>query len=128
MRQYEKCDCVEYAKRGQNLRVGISWISISPGCEVDYVAVFGNPETHKVVWVPFGSRIKIENGEYEIIEGEKYAGKRYCKTQEYTLPWWMSRAKISVGEYDHSSQCLLDKNKKLHNLEEFMDKEVVVLK
>lgn len=127
MRQYEKEDCVEVAKRNQKLGIGNSVISISPGCEVDYVAVFGNDQTKNIVWVPFGSKIKIENKEYKIIEGEKYAGKRYCKTKEYTLPWYRLKPKVSVGKYNHSTKCLLDNDKKLHSLEDFMGKEVIFL-
>jgi hypothetical protein len=127
MRQYEKKDCVEEAKKNQKLGIGRSCISIPTYGEVDYVVVFGNDQTNKIVFVPFGSKIKIEDEEYKIIEGEKYAGKRYCKTQEYTLPWYRLNPKVSYGEYDHSSKCLLDKDKKLHDLEDFIGKEAIFL-
>jgi hypothetical protein len=126
MRQYEKEDCSERAKEGQKFQIGHSYISISPGCECDIVTIFGNPKTRNTVWVPFGSKITIENNEYKVIKGRECAGKRYTKTKEYTLPWYRLKPRISIGAYDHSIECLLDKDKKLHNLEDFMNKEVLV--
>lgn len=127
MRQYEKEDCVEVAKRNQKLGIGTATISISPGCEVDYVAVFGNPETNKIVFVPFGSKMKIENEEYKIIKGEKYAGKRYAPTRKYNPGVGPEYGKITGEIWNYSAECLLDKDKKLHSLEDFMGKEVIFL-
>lgn len=127
MRQYEKNDCVEKAKIGQKLEIGYSVISISPGCEVDYVAIFGNPETMKVVFVPFGSKIKIGDEEYKIIQGKKYAGKRYAPTRKYNPGVGPEYGKITGDIWNYSTECLLDKDKKLHSLEDFMGKEVTYL-
>lgn len=127
MRQYEKEDCIEEVKKGQKLDVGRTTISVHLYGGVDFVAVFGNPKTNNVVFVPFGSKIKIENDEYKLIKGEKYAGNRYCKTKEYTLPWYRFKPKVSEGKWNHSTKCLLDKNKTLHSLEDFMNKDVMIL-
>lgn len=122
MRQYEKKDCLEKAVRGQKLGISYSIISIPGSGEVDEVVCFGNNQTNKVVWVPFGSKVSINGEIYRIIKGEKKQGKRYSKTKEYA--YLLNRPpRIFEGPYDYSTKCLIDKSKKFHDLAEFISRE-----
>jgi hypothetical protein len=140
MRQYEKRDCSEKAKKGQKLEISLSYIPTASKCEceitdVSYTstaskceiaAIFGNPKTRNIVWVPFGSKVLIENYEYEIIKGKEYAVKRYVRTKEDILHLLRFKPKVSVERYNRSVKCFLDKDKQLHSMEDFMRKEVLV--
>jgi len=126
MRSYERGDCLEKAVKSQKLSIGYSVISIPGSGEVDDVVCFGNNETNKIVWVPFNSKVSIDGEVYKVIEGEKYIGKRHYKTKE---TGWMSNKppRTFEGGFDHSTKCLLDKNKNLQDLSAFMSREREVI-
>jgi hypothetical protein len=111
MRQYELEDCVETEYRvGQKLKVVHIYQNADQGSgETDVVVIFGNPETKKSVFVPFNSKVRIEDNIYTVIRGEPFEGRR-------------------SNTYNCSPKCLLDKEGKLHSLEDFFGKQAVIIK
>lgn len=106
MRQYEYSNCIEKnVKKGQVLEIGS--VNITSGCcDADLTLVFANPKTNNIVWIPYGSRISIENKLYNVIQGEVFHGRN-------------SRC--------FSSECLLDERRELHDLNNYKGKQAIFL-
>jgi len=119
-RQYERSDCLEKCYLGQELEIGIAQITANMGGEVDPVHTFGNPANKKVVWVPYGSRIEMEDGErYIVIKGKKRPWLIY-----FGGPLMSDRGPNHV---DSSIECLLDESGKLHSMWDFRGEIIKII-
>ncbi len=107
MRQYEYRHCIEKkVDKGQVLHVGFANV-VTGICDTDLTIVFSNPKTKNVVWVPYGSEVKIEDKVYEVIQGEVFQGR---------------------NERCFSSNCLLDEKRELYNLNDYRGKKAIFLR
>jgi len=108
-RQYEKADCNEQAVLGVQYEVAEASIVANGGGEMDIVIVFGNPVTRRIVWVPYGSEIKIDEKEFIVKRGNlrSYQGDR-------------------LFTHDQSLDCLVEKDKKTYSLFDFRGKKTQV--
>jgi len=106
MRQYEYENCIEKkVKKGQVLEVRFTNIT-SGCCDADLTLVFANPKTNNVVWVPYGSKVNIENKLYSIIQGEVFRGRN-------------SRC--------FSTECLLDDRREVYDLYDYKGKNAIFI-
>jgi hypothetical protein len=104
IRQYERGDCNEAASMDMVYEISRAGITANNGGDVDRVAVFGNPQTRKVVWVPYGSIVQVQNQIFKIKRGElkKDIGER-CHYGDL---------------HDQSVECLSDFEGRLHSMED----------
>lgn len=103
MRQYKKSNCPERAEVGQKLEVAEASICSGEWEECYCVIGFGNPETRKLSWVPYNSKVKIGVKVYTFLRGKSCDG------------------------YGRSVKCLRDENGHLHNLDDMLRMEAVLL-
>ena len=64
-----------------------------------------------MVWVPYNSRIEIEDKTYKVIKGKE-------KTEAETN---------RLHTLDQSIDCLVDENKEVHSMSKFIGKDVKVV-
>ncbi|MCH7568881.1 MAG: hypothetical protein IIA87_05680 [Nanoarchaeota archaeon] len=107
VRQYERVDCQENAVLGQRYDIAEAWISGVFG--TDIVTIFGNQLTDKIVWVPYGSELMIDQRPYTLKKGNlsRFSGDRgYTKNQ--------------------SNDCLQDEQGELHSMYDMRGRSALV--
>jgi len=111
-RQYEQSDCSEEAQEGQRLQIAKTILPANEGGECDSVLVFGNPETKKISWVPYGSKFSLDSEIYIVIRGERGGNPR--------------REDVN---YDQSLKCIVDNEDNLYSMwdEKFHMKHVEIV-
>lgn len=108
MRQYELSDCLEDVEYNTGYKVVQALLTANGLGDTDLVIGFGNPSTRNLVWIPYGSIVKIQDQQYRVIQGEKdeFKGNRQ--------------------KYNQSIYCLKDK-KGLHDIYDYLGKNVSLM-
>jgi len=120
-RQYEKMDCFEDTVKGQVLHVVDIPMYANGAGDVDRVVVFGNPQTKRVVWVPYNSEVSIDCVRYKVLRGK-------LKNHKWNVGkfGWFDSARGYTSDQD--IECLVNLEGKVHSIKDFECRDVYVSK
>ncbi len=121
-RQYELMDCLENGIIGAVYRIGYANSIDNKFGHEDKVIGFNNPKTRKIVFIPYGSMIRMDGLEYIVERGKlkPYEGERMFEGKGVIV-------NRRIFTHDQDIRCLRN-NHGISSMLDFMEKKAEVIK